>query len=266
MDKISRIWWYRMGHASAKNIYQKLTKKIDRLTFRTPWNDTFYDILRNLFSPAEAELILRMPYSLVDINELKVCTNQEEGALIRMLEILCNKGIIVDLNIKGIYYYTVSPLLVGLFEFTMMRTDPGCDSRELGKLFHKYLLGEPDIMKKNFGNGQSIGLMRTLPYEESIPSDEFVEVMDFEKVSAIVENSESFSVGLCSCRHAKSHTGTRECDVPLESCISIGSMAESSVLHKLARPISKSETKEIIRRGKETGLVFNADNVKNNVK
>ena len=53
-----------MGHMVAKDLYGALGAKIDQLTVRTPQTETFREILRALYSPEEAELVVRMPFSL----------------------------------------------------------------------------------------------------------------------------------------------------------------------------------------------------------
>ncbi|MCP4703599.1 MAG: 4Fe-4S ferredoxin, partial [candidate division Zixibacteria bacterium] len=48
----------------------KLGKKIDNSTTRAPWNETFYKILKELYSSDEAELAVRMPYGLASFDKI----------------------------------------------------------------------------------------------------------------------------------------------------------------------------------------------------
>ena len=50
-----------MGHMVGKDLYRKLGKKIDGLIMRAPWNDTLYQILKELYTEEEAEVIIKMP-------------------------------------------------------------------------------------------------------------------------------------------------------------------------------------------------------------
>ena len=50
-----------MAHMAGKDVYRKLGKKIDNLTMRTPWNETFHAILKELYSREEADVVVRMP-------------------------------------------------------------------------------------------------------------------------------------------------------------------------------------------------------------
>ena len=50
-----------MGHLVGKDLYRKLGKKIDGLSMRAPWNEAFYNILKALYTPEEAEVVIKMP-------------------------------------------------------------------------------------------------------------------------------------------------------------------------------------------------------------
>jgi ferredoxin len=102
--------------------------------------------------------------------------------------------------------------------------------------------------------------MRTLPHEEVVT--DHVEILDYEKASALIDAQTSFAVGLCSCRHEKMHLGEQKCDVPLETCTSMGSAAEFLIRNELARPISKQEMVDITARSRELGFVLSTDNVR----
>jgi ferredoxin len=117
----------------------------------------------------------------------------------------------------------------------------------------------------NFKHGEQVSIMRVLPHEEALGEAEYVEILDYEKAMAIVENANRFAIGLCSCRHEKLHVGEKSCQVPLETCSSFGSNAEIMIRHGMAKEVSRSEMLENIARSKELKLVLTADNVQKNV-
>jgi hypothetical protein len=86
-----------MGHLDGKSVYHGLGEKIDGLTMRTPWNATFYEILKGLYSADEAEIVARMPYSLSDLDRLVKATGYDKLKLQRTLEGLCLKGLVMDM-------------------------------------------------------------------------------------------------------------------------------------------------------------------------
>ena len=117
----------------------------------------------------------------------------------------------------------------------------------------------------NFGHKEKISPARTIPHEETILPSEYVEILDYERATEIVEKSNKFSVGICSCRHEKMHLDLKKCDVPLETCSSFGTGADFLIRNNFAREISKSEMLDNLAISKEHNLVLNADNVQNNV-
>jgi ferredoxin len=253
-----------MGHLAGKDLYRKLGEKIDGLTARAPWNETFHALLRELYSEEDAELIARMPYGLSRLERLERVTGIARPRLQRQLESLCPRGLVLDVCIGDTYYYAPSPLVIGIFEFTMMRTSPGLDHAKWARLFHEYMEESP-FYAANFGAGQQVSVMRAVPHDGTVASEPHVEILDYEKATAIVESSDRFAMGLCSCRHERQHLGEKRCQAPLGNCTSFGVAADYLVRNGLAREVSKSEAVENVARSRELGLVLNADNVQRNV-
>lgn len=255
-----------MAHIISKDIHGKLGKKIDELTCRAPWNDTLYSILKELYTDEEADLVVRMPYVLSNLDYITKITGYEKNRTEKILKGLCNKGLVMDLWLNEQYHYMVSPMIIGIFEFTMMRTGSNLNSKEWARLFHDYLSGGGDsFYSANGGSDKQVSVLRTLPHEEAINESKYIEVLDYEKAASLVEESNKFSIGLCSCRHEKQHLGEKDCDVPLETCISMGLGADYLIRNNLAKEVSKTEILESMARSKEMGLVFNADNIKKNI-
>lgn len=145
-----------MGHVNGKELYKKLGVKIDGLTVRAPWNDTFCDILKELYSPEEAELIIRMPYGPSTFERVGRVAHCEDSRLRRILESLCSKGLVVDLWLDGEYWYMPSPMVIGIFEMTMMRLWPNTNYKTWAKMFHEYLSNNDSFYAANFGHGERI--------------------------------------------------------------------------------------------------------------
>jgi len=68
-----------MGNMNGHGIYQELGVKIDGLTIRAPWNQTFYDILRELYSEEEADFIVKMPNVLSTIERIEKSQNMKRS-------------------------------------------------------------------------------------------------------------------------------------------------------------------------------------------
>jgi ferredoxin len=254
-----------MGHLAYKDAYRDLGTAIDGLTVRVPWSETLRQILQQLYTEEEALLVSRMPTGLAALRRVARVTGMEESLLLPLLESLASKGLVMDLEVAGEYRYTVSPMVIGIFEFTMMRTDGEPDFKLLAGLFHDYMTSRDSMSAANFSHGERVSFMRTLPHQEAIAAEPHVEVLDHEKAEALVSSAAGLTVGICSCRHEKMHLGTKHCAAPLETCIGFASESDYTVRRGLARPASKSEVHELLARARELKLVLNADNVRSGV-
>ena len=254
-----------MGHMIGKDVYRKLGKKIDNLTMRAPWNKTFHAILKELYSREEADVLVRMPYGLSNFERIQKITRYDASRLHEILNGLCSKGLVMDIWLGNEYYYAPSPIIIGIFEFTMMRTGENLNTKEWAKLFHNYMQGDDSFFAANFKKGKKISPLRALPHEETIETSDYTEVLDYEKAGAIIDGADKFSIGICSCRHEKFHVGEKGCDVPLETCSSFGIAADYMIRHNFAKEVSKTEMLENLARSKEMGLVLSTDNVKQDI-
>ena len=252
-----------MGHLVGKDVYRRLGKKVDNLTMRAPWNETLHAILKELYSPEEAELVVAMPYGMSSLGRLKRVTGIDEGRLLPLLEGACDKGLVIDLLANGKMHYTPSPIVIGFFEFTMMRTGRA-GMKEIAHLFHEYMLGNSAFLDANLANGEQVPVMRTMPHKEAL-GNEYLEVLDYERTEELIDRAKLFAVGNCSCRHEMLHLGHPPCRVPLESCTSFGHAAQYLLRHNLAREISREDMRDLFSRSRDLGLVFCADNVQRNI-
>lgn len=254
-----------MGHIGAKDVYRKLGKKIDGLTVRVPWTDSLYEILKELYTTEEADLVVRMPYSFSTIQQIAKETGYDKDRIQKLLDGLADKGLVMDILWPDGYRYMVSPLIIGIFEFTMMRTGGNLNFAEWAKLFHDYLSEKDTFYRANFKDNEKVMPLRALPHESVVDDSGYMEILDYEKATAIIEDANAFAIGICSCRHEKHHLGEKKCDVPLETCSTFGRATDYMTRHNFARESSKSEMLDNLLRSKEMGLVLCADNVKKDV-
>ena len=253
-----------MGHLAGKEIYQKLGDKIDTLAFRVHKSKELFNILKALYSADEARVVVQMNYGFSTSEQIAITTGFETGKLNSLLESLSAKGLVIDIWMRNRYYYMPSPLVVGIFEFTMMRTGDDLHTKEYAELFYNYL-NDRNSYAVNFGGGQKVSPIRALPHEGTLNNTVYAEVLDYEKATSIVESQSKFAIGYCSCRHEKLHIGEKKCSVPLETCATFGNSVDHMIRHNFAKSVTKSEMLDNLARSKEMGLVFSCDNVRNNV-
>jgi len=255
-----------MGHLVGKDIFRQLGKKIDGLETRAPWDSKLHALLKELYSVEEADVVIRMPYGLSTFEELIRATNYDRTELRRIIDQLTFKGLVVDIWVNEEYRYMPSPMIVGIFEFTMMRMGPAANTKEWAKLLHEYMNVDGAFREANYRDGKQVTFIRALPHEEVLKPIEGYEVLDYEKVSNLLAGTDRFSIGLCSCRHEKQHLGEETCAVPLGKCSQFGYAADFMIRHDLAREVSRTEMAENFAQSREMGLVLGVDNVQKNAK
>ncbi|MEI7749114.1 MAG: 4Fe-4S dicluster domain-containing protein [Chlorobiaceae bacterium] len=254
-----------MGHlGNGKDLFKKLGQKIDGMTARVPFNDKFYNILKELYTPEEAEVVVKMPYGMSNFERIARIVNLDRPSLLRILESLCSKGLVMDLWLNEEYQYALSPFMIGIFEMTMMRVGEEANPKKWARLFEEYLVKDKSVYAANYQHGERFSFIRTLPHEEIVET-EYLEILDFEKATAIVNEASRCAIGICSCRHEKFHNATKTCDTPLEMCTSFDYAADILVRHHLAKEVAKEQVLANIEYAKEQGLVLNADAVKRKV-
>jgi ferredoxin len=253
-----------MGHLVGKDLYRRLGRKVDGLTTRAPWNAELHAVLKELYSKSDADLLVRMPYRLSPLERIRTVTRSPPAELEKQLEDLCARGLVMDVRIDGTCWYAPSPMVIGIFEFTMMRAAPPADQKRWATALHAYL-AEGSFYAANFAAGQKVSPLRILPHDGAVRPDAYVEVLDYEKATSIVECAKRLAIGICSCRHEKHHVGEKPCRTPLETCSSFGPAADYLVRRGLAREVTKAEMLENLARSRELGLVLEADNVQRDV-
>jgi ferredoxin len=255
-----------VGHLAGKDVYRQLAEKLDGLGPRVPDNDALRSVLAELYPPAFAELVVRMPSGLANLERIHRVTGFPRAELERLLPELAEQGLVADLwhEERAEYWYTPSPMVIGLFEFTMMRSGPEADLRRRAALFREYF-ADGAYLAKNLANGEAGLLSRAVPHEAALEVSAGVEILDHERASFLVEEASSLAIGICACRHERLHSQGHACRTPLETCTSFGFAADYLVRHGLARRASRGEVTDILVRSRELGLLVNADNVQRRV-
>src|SRR3989339_1454211 len=102
-----------MGHITAKDAFQTLRAKLDRMPVGAPGQSTIYDILKTVFTEEEAALASRMPFRLSPLGSLARRFNMKPNVLQKKLEVMADKGLVFDLELGGKTRYMLMPTMVG---------------------------------------------------------------------------------------------------------------------------------------------------------
>lgn len=248
-----------MGHLAGgkEEAYEALAQRLSRFPVGVVINDTLMEILKLLYTEGEAQVGSKFPIKPRPLAEIADLAGLREKEATAVLEGMAEKGLVVDIPRKDTTYYMLSPVVVGFFEYSMMRAD-GANVRELSHLYEDYFKDKA-VMEEIFGTDTA--MFRALIYEQYIPELVSTEVLDFEKAETVIRSSGGGGLSICACRHKNYHLG-QTCRYPMEDiCTSLGRPAEWLVRHGFARRASVDELLANLERSYKLGLVLTCDNV-----
>jgi Pyruvate/2-oxoacid:ferredoxin oxidoreductase delta subunit len=252
-----------LGHV--KQEYRELVTRLEHayMPFPAPESERavrgYQEILEILYTPEDAALAARLPQLPTTLEQLSRRLGMEAETLRPRLETMCERGIVMDLVSPkdGSVRYMLAPPLGGFVEFAMMRAHDHIPKKQLAHALEAYLLGDDTFAREIFSHPTPIG--RAVVHE-SAPGTDTPEVLDWERATALVEESTSRAVSLCYCRHTAAHLGTA-CDAPMDNCLSLNGGADFVIRRKFGRAIDKAEARDLLVAAREKGLVQIADNV-----
>jgi len=251
-----------MGHMpNPDREYRLLQQRLDRNIVGAPDSPEFTKILKMLFTPEEADLARRLPTAFAPLNRLSRQLGIPLDELDDKMSALASKGLVIDIESDGERYFSLSPVVIGFFEFTLMRTGEELPMKELAGLFETYMDCNDRFARSAFEGQTQIG--RALVREETLPAN-YSEVLDWERASSIIKSAPVISLALCQCRHKAKHLG-KACDAPERACLAFNFAAEYLIRHGFAQQITNREAMRVLGECKEAGLAQICDNVQRNV-
>jgi electron transport complex protein RnfB len=234
------------------DIYEKLRERLDEMATGYPATDSGVEIrlLKQLFSPEDAEMFLSMSTSAQTAREIAQKTGADPNATSEILEDMALRGLVFRERTDGIRYYRAIPFIVGIYEFQIN----ALDASMLKNVSEYYLSG----LGQSF-HSLKIPHLRTIPINKELVSK--WPVATYDDAAAIIESKDRIAVAPCLCRKAVRMYG-KGCDHPLETCLQFDSFADYYVDNSMARYITKDEALAILARSEREGLVIQTANSK----
>lgn len=251
-----------MSHLTSREGYTHLIDRLNRFPLGAPTSETLYQILSLLFTPKEAELVSLLPIKPFSVEVAAQNWKMTCAQAQKILDSLCSKALLMDIEMDGKYTYALPPPMAGFFEFSLMRTGGHVDQKLISELFHQYLNVEEDFIKALFRGETKPG--RTFVNENALSSSNSLHVLDYERASEVIQTSAYMGVGMCYCRHKKQHFD-EACDAPMDICMTFGTTAHSLSKHGYSRLIDKSEGVDLLQIAREHNLVQFGENAQNDV-
>jgi ferredoxin len=246
-----------------KSGYTELVDRLNRFPQGAPPSDTLYKILQILFSEREAQLVALLPIKPFTAEKASQVWKMNLTETRKVLDKLSSRAILVDVERDGQTTYTLPPPMAGFFEFSMMRLRGDVDQKLLSELFYQYLNVEEDFIRELFVRGET-QLGRVFVHEPVLSAENALHVLDYERASEVIQTASHRGVGVCYCRHKMSHM-ERNCDAPMEICMTFNGTAQSLTRHDYAREIDVKEGLDLLQQAYENNLVQFGENAREGV-
>lgn len=245
------------------NGYNTLAQRLNMFSQGAPPTELLFKILKVLFSEREAKLVSILPIKpFADKKAAAIWKIKLSDARV-ILNDLADRGILLDYEEYGNFTYVLPPPMAGFFEFSMMRYRKDIDQKVLAELLYQYLNVEEDFIKDLFLRGDT-QLGRTFVNEGVLTNENALHVLDYERASDVVKTASQIGVGVCYCRHKMEHVG-KNCNAPMDICMTFNGSAESLVRHGIARKIDVAEGLDLLHKAQDFNLVQFGENVQERV-
>ena len=252
-----------MAHHTVKSGYVELVDRLNRFPQGAPPSELLYKILEMLYSEKEAKLVSLLPIRPFSAEKAARVWGKDPGTSQKILDELCSRAILMDMEENGHRIYCLPPPMAGFFEFSLMRLRNDIDQKVLSELFYQYLNVEQDFIKELFLKGET-KLGRVFVHEPVLSKRNEFRVLDYERATRVIQTASSIGISICYCRHKMSHVG-RDCDAPKEICMTFNITAASLIKHGFAKKVGASECLELLNKAYEHNLVQFGDNVREGV-
>jgi Pyruvate/2-oxoacid:ferredoxin oxidoreductase delta subunit len=259
--------------------YEQIAKKMG-----TPWSEEMDKILKTLYSPEEAEILLVFNGPYLDRFTVQKIAKKLKRPIDKIDPIL--KGMARTQRLfsatKGNETtYSMFPLIPGLFELYFSNHKRASEEEEeVLKIFAEEYERYYDQGYVVNSISSSYPFMRVFVDQEIINDTvnrekgvllevneevDFIKnkILPFEEVKILVEKSRRISVMDCACRtHMKIHNdGIPVNDYPINVCMNFNTFADYCIEQGFGRELTKEETLKTLTSATEAGLVHTTQNI-----
>ncbi len=239
---------------SEQEVYFRLIDWLKQHWLPLPDTDKLIPIVKAAFTPEEASLLIGIPFSGRNLEELAEIKQMDPAELRQRLDALAKKGAIfrtvegntINYSIKGANF------ILNRANFWSGRADER--TKTMAPLANQYYPHFFDVYKHTHHK-----VLRALPIEGTI--EDTRQILPYEEVAKVLDIKEYFCVATCACRHRKNLTpDLPSCKYSTENCLHFDRLAHYIVENDLGREITREEAHEILRKSAEEGLVHGLDN------
>jgi ferredoxin len=241
------------------DVYERLRQKISLWPMRVPKTREVMEMLRILFTEEEAEFLTHFtaPYQDPEtIDQIVEKTGKSQERVQAIIDRLVSRGLLFKFTSRsdGNVYYSLMPMVPGIFEFYFSSGCPSDEKLKVGELFEKHYMGGGGLEAgaSNYPWARVMPIEKTITVNREIGSD--LAIFPYEKMSEFIKTSRKIAVINCACRTKKN------CGHPLETCFVLDYYAEFMVEKGSGRYLSVGEALGLLEEMEKAGLVHSTVN------
>jgi len=251
-----------------KDIYERLGKHLSHLEMGYPDKDGLMEILKENFTPVEAEVALalpnnRIPLQPVGINEILNEVNLSKDELSDILDNLTEKKMLfcgmIEGGEKG---YALQQVNYGFPNAFFWKGEDTPHARKMASLLTKYFDRKSTV--ESFSSTGRTKPGRFIPVGKTIENN-LQAIYPFHKMERVIQESGRIAVAHCPCRMVAGFM-RKTCEHPLEVCLKFDELADYVIERGIGRELEKDEALEIIKKSEKAGLIHFVENAQGGIK
>jgi NAD-dependent dihydropyrimidine dehydrogenase PreA subunit len=249
-------------------VYSRLAKHLAALGMGYPEKEELIEILRENFTPQEAEVALAIPtkvipFEPVPVSEIAPHVKIPKKELESILSNLAHRGLLFSKKMKkGEMGYALQQFGYGFPQTFFWRGVDTPNAKKMAELIVKY--SGKDQLYEAYGE-TGTKAFRYVPATSSFDPESHA-VFPFEMMEKLIQKVKVIALVHCPCRATAQLIGRKRCDHPLENCIKYDELAEYLIEKGIGKEITKEEALEVIKKSEEAGLVHLVDNAREGIK
>lgn len=251
-----------------EDIYHKLAKHLSSLGMGYPEKEDLLEILKENFTPQEAEVALvipteTIPFEPVSVEEIVSHLNIPKDELEKVLSNLAQRGLLYSRRLKdGKMGYALQQFGYGFPQTFFWQGVNTPNAKKMAELVAKY--SGKEQLHEAYGKTKT----KAFRYVPATPSfePESHAIFPFEMMEELIQKVQRIALVHCPCRATAQLIGKKRCDHSLENCIKYDELAEYLIEKGIGKEISKQEALDIIKKSEEAGLVHMVDNAREGIK
>jgi ferredoxin len=251
-----------------EDIYVRLAGHLEGLVMGYPLSEALIVLLKEMFTPKEAQVALAIPNDLppldtVDGRTIAGRTGLPLAEVLETLESLAGRNLLYSRETpSGTREYALLQVGYGMPQSFFWGGKNDETARKMARLVVGYF--NVPTTRKVYGGVPTkafkyspAGLAVEVPMQGVLPH---------ERIRPIVESAQKIALAHCPCRMSARILGRTDCTHSMEVCFKYDDLAEFAISRGIARTVSKDEALSVMESCEKEGLVHMVDNVRGEIK